>query len=202
VLWCLGRESFVVPDAASCFVGGTRVEDLSPGHGSRRCSDTHILLKGDDVYPFFGRASLSRRQLLRFPSAGDEARDLYCTHKDESARLTQSAQGVLERFPYFCSGRAGHYPPFRIAAVHRTSGCLPLNVHPPGQLTSGPGLVHVSQRRAKRHHRFLNSPLAVIRWFSIAVMVPMRRFSRFFPACGSGFVLTTPKEIVYSRRSD
>jgi len=118
--------------------GETEALATAPADGS----DTHIILKGDDVYPFFGRASWSPdgKLLAASRSRGGMNREIWTVSAQggSPARLTQDAQGVLSDSPIFAPDGRG--------IIHRSNRggasnlwWLPLDAKPPVQLTSGPG---------------------------------------------------------------
>lgn len=105
-------------------------------------SDTRILLKGDDVYPFFGRVAWSPdgRLLAASRSRGGMNREIWTLPSEGgvASRLTQDSQGVVNDSPVFAPDGRG--------IIHRSNRggasniwWQPLDAKPPVQLTSGPG---------------------------------------------------------------
>src|SRR2546429_4108416 len=118
--------------------GETEALATAPADGS----DTHTILKGDDVYPFFGRASWcpDGNLLAASRSRGGMNREIWTVPAQggNPARLTKDAQGVLSDSPIFAPDGRG--------IIHRSNrGAAsniwwqPLDAKPPVQLTSGPG---------------------------------------------------------------
>ena len=118
--------------------GETEALATAPADGS----DTHIILKGDDVYPFFGRASWSPdgNLLAASRSRGGMNREIWTVPAQGGtpARLTKDAQGVVSDSPIFAPDGRG--------IIHRSNRggasniwWQPLDAKPPVQLTSGPG---------------------------------------------------------------
>jgi eukaryotic-like serine/threonine-protein kinase len=105
-------------------------------------SDARTILKGDDVYPFFGRATWSPdgKLVAASRSRGGMNREIWTVSAQGGtpARLTQDAQGVVSDSPVFTPDGRG--------VVHRSNRggasniwWQPLDANSPVQLTSGPG---------------------------------------------------------------
>jgi len=105
-------------------------------------SDMQILLKGDDVYPFFGRLSwsLDGSMLAISRNRGGMNRDIWTlpAHGGTPVLFTKDAQGVVSDSPIFASDGRG--------IIHRSTRGGASNLwwqslgdEPPVQLTSGPG---------------------------------------------------------------
>jgi Tol biopolymer transport system component len=105
-------------------------------------SDMRVLLKGDDVYPFFGRASWSPdgKLLAASRSRGGMNREIWTVSAQGGApaRLTKDAQGMVSDSPVFAPDGGG--------VIHRSNRggasniwWQALDAKPPVQLTSGPG---------------------------------------------------------------
>jgi eukaryotic-like serine/threonine-protein kinase len=105
-------------------------------------SNVGILLKGDDIYPFFGRASWSPdgKLIAASRSRGGMNREIWTLRPEGGApaRLTQDTQGVVNDSPVFTPDGRG--------IIHRSNRggasniwLQPLDAKAPVQLTSGPG---------------------------------------------------------------
>jgi Tol biopolymer transport system component/tRNA A-37 threonylcarbamoyl transferase component Bud32 len=105
-------------------------------------SDTHIIFKSDDVYPFFGRLSwsLDGHVLAVSRSRGGMNREIWTVpaRGGSAAHLTNDAAGVVSDSPIFTPDGRG--------VLHRSNRggasnlwWLPLDAKPPVQLTTGPG---------------------------------------------------------------
>jgi eukaryotic-like serine/threonine-protein kinase len=105
-------------------------------------SDTRVIVKGDDVYPFFGRASWSPdgKLVAASRSRGGMNREIWTVPAQGGTpeRLTKDAQGVVSDSPVFAPDGRG--------VIHRSNRggasniwWQPLEAKPPVQLTSGPG---------------------------------------------------------------
>jgi serine/threonine protein kinase len=105
-------------------------------------SDTRIILRGDDVYPFFGRVSWSTdgNLLAVSRSHGGQNRDVWIVpaHGGTAVPFTKDAEGVLSDSPVFAADGLGLiYRSNRGGASNLW--WQPLDAKPPVQLTSGPG---------------------------------------------------------------
>ena len=105
-------------------------------------SEPRIILKGDDVYPFFGRASWSPdgKLVAASRSRGGMNREIWTLSAQggDPVRLTKDPQGVVNDSPVFTPDGRG--------VVHRSNRggasniwWQPLDANAPVQLTSGPG---------------------------------------------------------------
>jgi eukaryotic-like serine/threonine-protein kinase len=105
-------------------------------------SNINILLKGDDVYPFFGRASWSPdgKLIAASRSRGGMSREIWTMRSGGGAptQLTQGTQGIVNDSPVFAPDGRG--------IIHRSNRggasniwWQPLDAKSPVQLTSGPG---------------------------------------------------------------
>lgn len=105
-------------------------------------SDLRVILKGDDVYPFFGRATWSPdgKLVAVSRSRGGMNREIWTlpAQGGDPKRLTKDAQGVVNDSPVFA--------PDGLGVVHRSNRggasniwWQPLGANSPVQLTSGPG---------------------------------------------------------------
>ena len=105
-------------------------------------SEPHIILKADDVYPFFGRANWSPdgKLVAASRSRGGMNREIWTlpAQGGEPVRLTKDPQGVVNDSPVFTPDGRG--------VVHRSNRggasniwWQPLDASSPVQLTSGPG---------------------------------------------------------------
>ncbi len=105
-------------------------------------SDARVILRSDDVYPFFGRATWSPdgKLVAASRSRGGMNREIWTlpAQGGDPARLTKDPQGVVNDSPVFAPDGRG--------IVHRSNRggasniwWQPLNANSPVQLTSGPG---------------------------------------------------------------
>ncbi len=105
-------------------------------------SDTRVLLKSDDIYPFFGRPAWSPNGTLLSVSRsrGGMNREIWIVPAQGggATRLTKDVQGVVSDSPVFTPDGRG--------VVHRSNRggasnlwWQPLQAKPPVQLTTGPG---------------------------------------------------------------
>jgi len=105
-------------------------------------TDAHIILKGDDVYPFFGRAAWSPdgKFIAVSRSRGGMNREIWTipAQGGDPAQLTKDPQGVVNDSPVFTPDGRG--------VLHRSNRggasniwWQPLDANSPVQLTSGPG---------------------------------------------------------------
>jgi serine/threonine protein kinase len=105
-------------------------------------SDVRVILKSDDVYPFFGRISWSPdgNTLAVSRSRGGMNREIWMVPAQggRPTRLTNDQQGVLSDMPVYAPDGGG--------VVHRSNRggasnlwWQPLGDKPPVQLTTGPG---------------------------------------------------------------
>jgi len=105
-------------------------------------SDVRVILKSDDVYPFFGRVSWSTDGTLIAVSRsrGGMNREIWTVPSQGGAatRLTKDQQGVVSDMPVFAPDGRG--------IVHRSNRggasnlwWQPLDAKSPVQLTTGPG---------------------------------------------------------------
>jgi len=105
-------------------------------------SDVRVILKSDDVYPFFGNLSWSPdgRLLAVSRSRGGMNRGIWTmpSHGGTATKLTQDQQGISSDMPVFTPDGRG--------VVHRSNRggasnlwWQPLEDKPPVQLTTGPG---------------------------------------------------------------
>ncbi|HKV63767.1 MAG TPA: protein kinase [Candidatus Acidoferrum sp.] len=128
-----GRLAFIVRKP-----GDTELLVASAADGS----EPRIILKGDDVYPFFGRVTWSpdSKMIAASRSRGGMNREIWTipAQGGEPTRLTKDLPGVVSDSPVFTpDGRA---------VVHRSNRggasniwWQPLDANSPVQLTSGPG---------------------------------------------------------------
>ncbi|HEV1993154.1 MAG TPA: protein kinase, partial [Candidatus Acidoferrum sp.] len=105
-------------------------------------SDTRVILKSDDVYPFFGRLSwsLDGTVLAISRSRGGMNREIWTVpaHGGVGTHLTNDVAGVVSDSPIFTPDGRG--------VIHRSNRggasnlwWQPLDAKPPVQLTTGPG---------------------------------------------------------------
>jgi eukaryotic-like serine/threonine-protein kinase len=105
-------------------------------------SDLHVILKSDDVFPFFGSLSWSpdSRLLAVSRSRGGMNREIWTVPSTggTATRLTKDGQGIVSDMPVFA--------PDGLGVVHRSNRggasnlwWQPLEDKPPVQLTTGPG---------------------------------------------------------------
>jgi len=118
--------------------GDTEVLVTSGADGS----EPRIILRGDDVYPFFGRAAWSPdgKLIAASRSRGGMNREIWTlpAKGGDPTRLTNDSQGVVNDSPVFSPDGRG--------VVHRSNRggasniwWQPLDSNSPVQLTSGPG---------------------------------------------------------------
>ena len=105
-------------------------------------SDMRVVLKSDDVYPFFGRVSwsLDGNVLAVSRSRGGQNRDIWMVpaHGGTAKLFTKDVVGVLSDSPVFT--------PDGLGVIYRSNAggasnlwWQPLDSKPPVQLTTGPG---------------------------------------------------------------
>jgi Tol biopolymer transport system component len=105
-------------------------------------SDARVILKGDDVYPFFGRITWSPdgKLIAASRSRGGMNREIWTLSAQggDPVRLTKDPQGVVNDSPVFTPDGRGF--------AHRSNRggasniwWQPLDANSPVQLTSGPG---------------------------------------------------------------
>jgi serine/threonine protein kinase len=131
------------PDGSRfAFVLGKQGEPEAVATSAADGSDTRVILKGDDVYPFFGRVAWSSdgNVLAVSRSRGGQNRDIWIVpaHGGTAKPFTKDAVAVFSDSPVFT--------PDGLGVIYRSNRggasnlwWQPLDANPPVQLTTGPG---------------------------------------------------------------
>ncbi|MHB8501559.1 MAG: protein kinase domain-containing protein [Candidatus Acidiferrales bacterium] len=131
------------PDGSRlAFILGKQGEPEAVATSAADGSDTRVILKSDDVYPFFGRLSWSMdgNVLAVSRSRGGQNRDIWMVpaHGGTATHFTNDVAGALSDSPVFTpDGRGVIYRSNRGGASNLW--WRPLDAKPPVQLTTGPG---------------------------------------------------------------